>query len=91
MNYKKGDIIYNNSSELLSLQWVKLLSDVEPNYERGVDGSFRHDYPYKATVLHVKGAFTGEIVDNYYIFKNSILIKRSEEFFSRIVKPFEFV
>lgn len=91
MDFKKGDIISNGDGGDLELQWVKLLTDIRPNYERGGDGFFRHVYPYKADVIHIKGQFTGEIVNDYYISCDSLLVKNSDEFFNRIVKPFEFV
>lgn len=87
MNFKKGDIISNCFAGPEGLQWVKLLSDIKPNWERNT----RYEHPYKANVIHVKGKFMGETVEDYYICKDSILIKRSEEFFNRIIKPFEFV
>lgn len=91
MNFKKGDIIHNNGDGDLACQWVKLLSDIKPNRERhGDDCAFIGEYPYKAKVIHIKGQFAGEIVDDYYISIDSILVKNSSEFFNRIIKPFEF-
>jgi hypothetical protein len=91
MGFKKGDIIHNNSTGEFEVQWVKLLSDIKPNRERhGDECFFRSEYPYKAKVIHIKGQFAGEIVYDYYISRDSVLIKDSGEFFNRIIKPFEF-
>jgi hypothetical protein len=91
MNFKKGDIIYNGSDCGESLQWVKLLSDLKCNSHRtGDDCGFRSEYPYLAKVIHVKGKYVGEIVDGYFISRDSILIRNSDELFNRKIKPFKF-
>lgn len=89
MNFKKGDIISNGCVGDLDLQWVKLLSNMRPNYQRSDD--FGREYPFKADVIHVKGCFAGQISEGYFISKESFLVKNSNEFFTRIVKSFDFV
>ena len=88
MNFKKGDIISNGGGGDLELQWVKLLSNMRTNYQRSDD--FGREYPFRADVIHVKGCFVGEISEGYFISKESFLVKDSNEFFNRVVKPFEF-
>lgn len=91
MNFKKGDIIHNGCDCSESIQSVKLLSDLRRNNKRtGEDCGFRNDYPYVAKVIHIKGKYMGEIVDGYFISKDSILVKGSGEFFNRTIKTFKF-
>jgi hypothetical protein len=93
----KGDIIVNTSEEFDGTnglhQKVLLLEDPEIN-----DGSgttfLGHvvsvsDYPYVCKVQHIAGDYSGEVVDRYFIYKDSIIISR-EDLLNPILKKVRF-
>ena len=93
----KGDIIVNTSEEFDGAngyhQKVILLEDPEIN--DGLSSNFlghvisASDYPYVCKVQHIVSDYSGEVVDRYFIYKDSIIISR-EDLLNPILKKVRF-